>query len=366
MRSLPLPLSREEEAKLIKVIGDGHADESKWLAACAALGEKSLVKTEPSALVSLWLPLARAVSRRLIALNVLFSIVVFMVLADRLGALLIGVGGSVDWVTVTVGCGQRLSALIAFFGALSFWREFTATKKNTWLPVLWCFASAFILAAAAVEANAALAAVALVCPASVFVMSKLATYLRNTLPPTFRKDRTLIYSGLASAPCAFIMLGILVSILCGTSSSVDLLSNFSWGTYSTLFSFLMLSCALPTYVSTRTSRSNSVASSLALNAFYSAPLLSGLFFAASITSITHMIGLCKDSGALFSSVDLVTGLGCIMSAPFTSLDISLWAVFFAATALTAGTTYLGAKQNGRAHRRKLSRSGRHWELSAES
>jgi hypothetical protein len=242
------------------------------------------------------------------------------------------------WVGAHLGAGPALGMVFSFFGALGFWREFAGTKQNKWLPAIG-LALAVCTLAIGFYSHKPLQVLLPICAGalSFYIMRKLGTYARKTLPPTFRSVKTHLLCGLSSAPCAILVIIAIVLRVIHPVTSIEDPPTVSMAYMSILSCFLALSTLAPTYVCTRVARSSSVASCMALNALFSAPLLCALFATALITTLTNV-----DPGNLFN-----TG----------TFALSIWGAWLSALAVVAGGTYLGAKRNAGVERRKLKRAG---------
>lgn len=330
-----MPSQKLTQAQLADIIGDPHAEEAKWMAACVVVGEKSLVKDEQTPVAKKWMPVAKWAASRCVALNAMFSVGVTLILAERYAQIL---GGPADtWITHHAAMGACLGMFMTLFGALGFWREFSGAGYK-WLPPLWLAAIAIGAVLGICDPRYVPLAATIACSGlGFYTMTRLGKYARKALPPTFRADRTLLRCGLASIPGALVMLYILAMVAHPGSASSPLSAVSVAAVTMNLF-FVMLTTSVPVYVCTRVSQSSSVASCMALNTLYSAPLVSGLFLAATINSFTAI-----DPANLINSGAFV---------------LAMWAAVLSATAAVAGGSYLGAKRNAGINRRKLSRENR--------
>lgn len=338
---------RQIHKQLAGVVGDPHAEESAWMTACLAAGEKSLVKADHGSSLRPLLPLTRALAVTSIGLNVLFSWGMIGLLCQQL---ISGLGGRGDLlVGPSSGIGPGLGILLTLFAVCGFWPRFCSSSKASFTPHTFVFFGALVctIALLSLHSTTFVAGLVTACFGALayFPAVKLAAYTRKTLSSSFRFDRTVLLCGLASLPCAALMAYAIFATINSVYTGPSI-HPFSLERVGALSAFLTLSALLPAYVCARVSRAQSVPSCLALNAIFNAPLLAGLLLCALFTTLT-----CIDPANLFNSAALIGGN---------------WGMFLIPLALTGSGSALAARRNAAWAKEQLIKAGYNQAIESEA
>ena len=158
--------------------------------------------------------------------------------------------------------------------------------------------------------------------------------MRQAIPPTFRFERALMLTGLTGAPGALMVAWALSEAIANPrdSSYYSVYSGHASGDWGVLVFLLLFSISLPTYALVRCARTSEAMPLITLGLLQASPLLLGFFV---------QLGL------------LLNGLSSIFMMFAGGLALLM------ATAAIASGAALGAKDNGRAHRRKMKKAGAH-------
>ncbi len=312
--------AKRQTAALTEIIGDPHADEYKWMTACAALGEQSnhLSKAELKKML-LPHPLAHSAVILIVTMNCLMNWMVVSLAFINFAEMSI-LGRQASLVALVPALAPGI--LLSLFGTIGFWQQFYANAPNKIRTTAW-FGLTVVMALIPyifgnfrfLDGNLPLALVIVPVVAALifYPMNALAAKTREALPRSFRSEKALFLTALMSVP-SLVIFGL---------DSVFQLGILTW--QPTLCLFLVSSIALPAFVMARVGRSTDLLPSLCLNTICNAPLVLGMI-------ALMVVGSAFNFPTTLNADPVFWGLAALLTFLLTLLPIAIG-------------SFLGVKQN---------------------
>jgi len=290
-QELPERVVLSEQQQLARIVADPSAPEQKWLNACVAAGNKSLVFAAPMP-SRIWQAMSSFAGGCAAASTVILTYACSVFLAAGIGGFLVGM--DCTWFVRETGPPDTIGVAVAIFGSILFWSSLLL--KGDRLKKCLLIGTGMLTGLATyslADGNLCSIGIAGVTCAALWFLSTMGAMLKETLPVSFsagKLARTLLAPLLfpfliTSAICCSVAIRIASGVPKDTSpyTPVDL---------GQFFCFLMFAAAtvvVPGIALAVSSRSKSVVGCAALAGFIQAPVLVGMLVSSAIAGTIALV-----------------------------------------------------------------------------